>query len=77
MGIACVVNAAGCGRFHCYVTAPLYLLAAMYVSFGEFHLVAMNRGMLLDVVLVLTLLAFLGEFFLGKYTRNGSVALPG
>src|SRR5207247_6076405 len=28
-GVACVVNAAHCGRVHCYVTGPLYLLAAI------------------------------------------------
>lgn len=67
MGIACVVNAARCGRFHCYVIAPFFLLAAVYVTLAEIHLVAMNPGVLLDVVLALTPLAFLAEFFLGKF----------
>src|SRR4051794_33854553 len=29
MGLACVVNASRCGRLHCYVTGPLYLLGAL------------------------------------------------
>src|SRR6058998_1339753 len=28
-GVACIVNAAQCGRVHCYITGPLYLLAAV------------------------------------------------
>ncbi len=27
MGATCVVNAARCGRLHCFVTGPVYLLA--------------------------------------------------
>ncbi len=29
MGGACLVNARKCGRTHCHVTAPLYLIAAL------------------------------------------------
>lgn len=29
MGIACVANARGCGRRHCFYTGPLFLLAAL------------------------------------------------
>jgi hypothetical protein len=29
MGVACVANAAGCGRLHCYITGPLLLAAAL------------------------------------------------
>jgi hypothetical protein len=28
MGIACIANATGCGRLHCFFTGPWYLLAA-------------------------------------------------
>lgn len=28
MGVACVVNARGCGRMHCYFTGPFFLLMA-------------------------------------------------
>ncbi|MDX1624581.1 MAG: hypothetical protein R3199_11460 [Gemmatimonadota bacterium] len=30
MGIACVANAARCGRLHCYATGPLLLAMAAY-----------------------------------------------
>lgn len=29
MGVACVVNARGCGRTHCYFTGPFFLLMAV------------------------------------------------
>lgn len=29
MGTACVANASGCGRLHCYFTGPFYLLGAL------------------------------------------------
>jgi hypothetical protein len=67
MGSACLVNAAQCGRVHCYITGPLFLLAAAYVALSELQVVPMKSGTFLDVVLILTALAFLAEFPLGKY----------
>lgn len=29
MGVACLANAMGCGRLHCYFTGPFYLLGAV------------------------------------------------
>ena len=29
MGVACLVNARGCGRVHCIVTGPLFLIASL------------------------------------------------
>ncbi|HLW82577.1 MAG TPA: hypothetical protein VKS20_11120 [Candidatus Acidoferrales bacterium] len=67
MGIACAANAARCGRVHCYFTAPLFFLAAVYDGLGEFHVVPLYAGILLVVVLVGTALAFLAEYPLGRY----------
>lgn len=69
MGMACLANAARCRRVHCYFTGPLFLLATLYVVLAEFHSVEMHPAMLLDTVLVLTLLAYLAEFLLGKYRK--------
>lgn len=70
MGIACLANAARCGRVHCYFTGPLYLLAAAYVVLAEFQLVPMNPNRFLGAVLLLTLLAYLAEFPLGRYKKG-------
>jgi hypothetical protein len=70
MGIACLVNAAQCGRLHCYVTGPLYLLAAIYVPLAAFGLVPMRPGILLCSVIGITALAFLAELPFGKYRKG-------
>ncbi|MFZ0334585.1 MAG: hypothetical protein WAN10_08245 [Candidatus Acidiferrales bacterium] len=69
MGIACLANATRCGRVHCYFTGPLYLVAAAYVVPAEFHLVPMNPNGFLGAVLLLTLIAYLAEFPLGRYRK--------
>jgi len=69
MGVACLVNAAQCGRVHCYFTGPLYLLSAIYVVLAQVHLVPMNPNTFLGAVLLLTLLAYLAEFPFGKYRK--------
>ncbi|HKW89072.1 MAG TPA: hypothetical protein VJN21_09965 [Candidatus Acidoferrales bacterium] len=70
MAAACLINAAQCGRMHCYFTGPLFLLAALYVAAGKLGLVPMYAGTLLIVVVAGTVLAFLAEIPLGKYRRN-------
>lgn len=72
MGGACLVNAARCGRVHCYITGPLCLLAAVYVALWGFHLVPMQPNTFLNSVAALTILAFLAEFPLGRYRSASS-----
>ena len=41
MGVACIVNAVRCGRVHCYLTGPFFLLmalAALSYGLGILHL---------------------------------------
>ena len=77
MGAACSVNAARCGRVHCYVTGPLCLFAALYVILCAFHLAPMQPGILLDSVLAIAVLAYLAEFPLGKYRKPAADASRG
>jgi len=53
MGVACLANAARCGRVHCYITGPLSLFALVYVVLSEFHLVPMDAGYFLDSILAM------------------------
>lgn len=76
MGVACVMNAARCGRLHCYVTGPVYLLAAVYVALSELHLVPMRQGIFLLLVFGITMLACLAELPLTRYVRRGSLGRP-
>jgi hypothetical protein len=66
-GVACLANAARCGRWHCYFTGPLFLLAAVYSVLVAFKLVPMNENAFLTVVVGAALLAKLSEVFLGRY----------
>jgi hypothetical protein len=67
MGVACLANAARCGRVHCYITGPLSLLAIGYVVLAQFRLVPMDAGYFLDSILAISILAFLLEIPLGRY----------
>ena len=71
MGAACLVNAAQCGRLHCFVTGPLYLLAAVYEGLSAFGLVPMHPDIFLMIVLGITICAFIVERPLGIYRNKG------
>jgi hypothetical protein len=70
MGIGCLANAARCRRTHCYITAPLFLVAAAYVALSAFGIVPLHPGLFLLVVLGACCLACCAEIPLGKYRKN-------
>src|SRR5215467_3404951 len=56
-----------CSRLHCYMTGPLFLLSAFYLSTVELSLVPfMGNTWFLVVVLGTTALSFLAEMIFGK-----------
>jgi hypothetical protein len=69
MGVGCLVNALRCRRWHCYVTGPIFLLAAAYVVLAEFSVVPMRPAVFLLGVLGITALSYLAELPLGKYRK--------
>ena len=79
MGAACIVNALRCGRVHCYITGPFFLLmalAALLYGFGILHLGGNGWNPLGLIALIGTIaLWWLPEMFLGRYrkgrTHNG------
>ena len=68
MGSACVLNARGCGRLHCYITGPLFLLAAVVVALG-----ALDWRLLLALVAVGTVVAYGLEWVRGKYVDTSTI----
>ena len=47
MGVACIANAARCGRIHCYLTGPFFLaMAAVTVAHGTGMISLGSRGWL-------------------------------
>ena len=74
MGAACMVNALRCGRVHCYITGPFFLLmalAALLYGLGILHFGG-NGWNLLGLIGLVGTIAFwyLPEMFLGKYRKG-------
>lgn len=66
-GIACVMNAARCGRVHCYITGPLYLLAALATVLAGTDLVPLRWSWIGCAVIGGTVVAYVPEWIRGKY----------
>ena len=74
MAVACIVNALRCGRVHCYVTGPFFLLMALVAlsyGLGILHLGG-NGWNLLGLIGLIGALAlwYLPEMFFGKYRQR-------
>ena len=70
MGVACIANAARCGRLHCFITGPLFLLAAVYLALSGFHLVPAGSVLFWLPFGIAFVLARLAEFPLGTYRKR-------
>ena len=74
MGVACIVNALRCGRVHCYLTGPFFLLMALLAlsnSLDMLHLGG-NGWNLLGLMTLIGAIALwcLPEMLLGKYRKQ-------
>lgn len=71
MGVACLVNARGCGRTHCYFTGPfLLLMAAVSLLHGlQVMPLGPNGWSYIGIVLLVgaTLLCVVPEWLWGRY----------
>ena len=70
MGVGCLINAARCGRLHCYLTGPLFLLAAVFVALSAFGVVTLRPDLFLLIVLGASCLALCAEIPLGRYKKG-------
>jgi hypothetical protein len=74
MGIACSINAARCGRVHCYLTGPFFLMMAVVaLLYGLGTLPLGNHGWSLIGLIVLAgavASCCLLEIIFGKYRRG-------
>ena len=66
-GAACIVNARRCGRLHCYVTGPLYLVAALASLLVGMRLALLPWSWIALWVIGGTALAYIPEWIRGKY----------
>lgn len=67
MGLACLVNARGCGRLHCFVTGPLFMIASLATALDAFDVLNIDWTIIVIAVGVGTLLAYSLEWLRGKY----------
>ena len=79
MGLACLLNASGCGRLHCYFTGPFFLLGAVASLLQGRGSVRIGWGRLGIILLVGGVsLAYLPEMLWGKYAgRAGACGQAG
>ena len=61
-GVFCAVNAARCGRLHCYVTGPLYLLLAAVTLLRGLEVLSLRWSWILFAVVAGTVLAHIPEW---------------
>jgi len=74
MGVVCILNALRCGRVHCYLTGPFFLLMALIAlsyGLGILHLGG-NGWNLLGLMTLIGAIALwcLPEMLLGKYRQR-------
>ena len=78
MGGACVYNAAHCGRLHCYITGPLFLIAAAATLLSGLGVVALDWRWIGRGAGLGTVLAYGTEWIRGKYVvRDEPMAAGG
>ena len=74
LGMACIVNALRCGRVHCYITGPFFLLmapAALVYGLGILHFGGNGWNLLGLIGLIGTIACwYVPEMFLGKYRKG-------
>lgn len=70
MGVACRVNARGCGRLHCFVTGPLFLLASLATVLDALAVLSISWKITFVSVAVGTLLAYGLEWIHRKYVTS-------
>src|SRR5215469_4603387 len=74
MGAACIANALRCGRVHCYLTGPFFLLMAVVTLLYGLRVVPLgqNGWNLIGLTILVGAIALccLPEMFFGKYRKG-------
>ena len=74
MGVACLLNARNCGRRHCFITGPFFLVMTVPVALHGFDLVSLGpqgwRWLGLAIGIGGGVLWYFPEMIWGKYVRR-------
>jgi hypothetical protein len=80
MGAACLLNARRCGRLHCYLTGPYFLLLALTsLLHGSGTVTLGSRGwLILSVALIVggPFLVYVPEWVFGRYRAQATSRHP-
>ena len=71
-GLLCVANAARCGRLHCYITGPLFLLGGIVSALRGCGVLSWSWDTIGTLMVVGLVTAYLSECCAGKYLRAKS-----
>lgn len=66
-GLACLANATRCGRLHCFLTGPLFLLGAAATLASRLGIITLASGWILAAMIVGTALGYAAEWIRGAY----------
>ena len=66
-GLACLANAARCGRLHCFLTGPLFLLGAAATLAAHLGIVSLASSWILAAMIAGTALGYAAEWIRGTY----------
>ncbi len=75
MGLACVMNAARCGRLHCFISGPVFLAGATATLLTGFDVVTIpgvGVNEVTSATVLLALLTFVPEWIWGMYAKRQS-----
>ena len=74
MGAACIANARRCGRVHCFITGPFFLVMALVTLLYGLGVVPLGRNgwNLIGMIILIgaIVLCCLPEMFLGRYRKD-------
>jgi hypothetical protein len=73
-GGACIANASRCGRLHCFVTGPLFLLGALATVASATGIMAIDWRWILGMVIGGTAIGYGLEWLRGKYVGGGTAS---
>jgi hypothetical protein len=69
-GSACLANASRCGRLHCFITGPLFLLAAVATLTDAASVIAIDWRWIVVMVIGGLAIGYGFEWLRGKYVRR-------
>ena len=68
-GTGCLANASRCGRLHCFLTGPLFLLGGLATLLDHLGVVHVDATWIAVAMVVGTLLGYAAEWIGGAYVR--------